>query len=125
MNTLLVFGIVGQAITKGVDAIRTGFDKEDRVPKVYWLLLAQAVGIAVAYGVAHSPPLAAYLHVPLKGAFDTVLVGVGLGGVSSFLHELNSALSARSGAAATPKGLKPTPKAHHAPAHNRREGDPK
>lgn len=122
-NTLLVLGIVGLAITKGVDALRTGLDKQDRVPKVYWLLLAQGAGIAIAYGVAHSPPLANLLHVPLEGAFETVILGCGLGGTSSFLHELMSALSARSGVAATPKGLVPTPKAATPQAHNRRAED--
>lgn len=109
-NTVLILGILGLAITKGVDAIRTAFDKQDRVPKVYWLLLAQAAGIGIAFGVSHSPPLANLLHIPLDGAFETIIAGMGLGGTSSFLHELMSALSSVSGDAATPKGLKATPK---------------
>lgn len=119
-QTLVILGVVGLVVTRGVDFLRTAFDKHDSVPKAYWLLAAWVIGIGVAWAVSTYHPLTAMLHLPDQGTFGIVLTGLGFGSVAGFWHEALSALSARSGVAATPKGLVATKSPQK---HNRRAED--
>jgi hypothetical protein len=108
MNSVVVFGIVGLIANRGVDFLRTAFDKTDRIPKAYWLLAAWAIGIGLAFVLCNTGALASLLKLPQDAScVGIVLVGAGFGSVAGFWHELLSALSGRSIPATTPKGLLP------------------
>lgn len=111
MDTVVLFGLVGIVLTKVIDLLRNAFDKNDRIPKAYINIAAFVLGIGAAALICSVDAVRTFAHLPADATCrDFVLQGLGFGAVSSFWHELLSALSARSGPAATPKGLIPGPK---------------
>ena len=106
MELVIIFGLVGLFVNRAVDFLRNAFDKNDRVPKAYWLLAAWGVGILVALLTCNVAPLAHLLNVSGSSCVNTVVAGLGFGSVAGFWHEVLDALSSLSGPSSTPKGLK-------------------
>jgi len=104
MFTTVLWLILGQIVTKATDALRS-LDKSDRIPKLWWLLAAQGLGIGLALIVCNTHAIAGRLGLAGAGCADQVLIGMGFGSIASFLHEVQSRLSGAP--AATPKGLVP------------------
>lgn len=110
MRALFFFAIVGLITNRGVDLLRTALDKNDRIPKSWWLLASWGLGVLLAFIACSNDATTALIGLPTDmSCVDVVLVGAGLGSSAGFWHELLSALSVRSGVAATPKGLLPGP----------------
>lgn len=110
MDAVTAFAIMGLLVNRLVDFARNAFDKHDRVPKAYWLLIAWALGIVLALVVCNYHAATAYFHLNMQsnGCVTAVLAGLGFGSIAGFWHEVLSRLSGAP--AATPKGLRPTPK---------------
>lgn len=107
MDLVVVFAIAGLLVNRAIDLIRTGLDKDDSIPKAWWLLGAWLLGIALAWASCGTG-LGGFIGIEnAPGCFDQVLAGLGFGSVAGFWHEILSALSAMSPPAATPKGLLP------------------
>lgn len=86
-----VFGVV---VTKTVDLVRNAFDKDDKLPKWTWNVVAFGLGIAIAL-VWQINMLDNYSEEGsiVQGIFGRVLTGIAIGGVSSGYHELFDVLS--------------------------------
>lgn len=107
MEPAVAFAFLALIVNRGVDFIRNAFDKSERVPKAWWLLIAWGVGILVALGVCTSDGAAAFFGIMRNGdCINAILAGAGLGSVAGFWHELLAALGSKT-QAATPKGLIP------------------
>jgi hypothetical protein len=110
VNPLIAFAILGLLVNRAVDFLRNAFDKQDRIPKAYWLLAAWLLGIVLALIICNTHALVAYFHMNMTGTgcLNVVLAGLGFGSVAGFWHEFLSRLSGAP--APTPKGLAPRPK---------------
>jgi hypothetical protein len=105
MDTLTFFALLGLIVNRGVDFLRNAFDKDDKIPKAWWLLIAWGLGIILAFIVCNMEGLSSRFGLPGKGCTGAVLVGMGLGSVAGFWHELLDRLGGAP--APTPKGLLP------------------
>jgi hypothetical protein len=114
MNVLVFFVLVGLVDEEAVKLIRSTFDKKQRVPTMYWLLLAWGLGIGAAYLICGNLDAFQWVQgIPESSAncVGQILTGLGLAGVAAFWHEVLSVLSALRtrlnppAASTAPKGL--------------------